>query len=157
MRTFASLIRRFLRDDRRGASALEFGLIVPILMLAVGGVTELGSYFQQVGSVEKGLRSAATYAARADLPFTNATLNTIEKIARTGEINGTTDVVEGWSDNASDLTVTVTDVNSGGTTVPVIRLQATLPYTPIVPIIDELVVLRGLTITASHEQAHIGS
>lgn len=156
MPTFVSLIRRFLRADRRGASAIEFGLIVPILMLAVGGVTELGSYFQQVGAVEKGLRAAATYAARADLPLSTSTLNTIKKIARTGEVNGTTDMVDGWSANSANLNVTVSDVNSGSTTVSVVRLDATLPYTPIVPVINELAVLRGLTISASQEQVHIG-
>ncbi|MEQ9641770.1 MAG: pilus assembly protein [Alphaproteobacteria bacterium] len=156
MRTFVSLIRRFLRDDRRGASALEFGLIVPVLMLAVGGVTELGGYFQQSGAVEKGLRSAATYAARADLPLSSAALATIEKIARTGETNGSIDVVEGWSDGKAKLTVTVSDVTSGGTTVSVIRLEASLPYTPVVPVIDGLEALRALTISATHEQAHIG-
>lgn len=155
MPTSVLSISRFWRS-RDGATAVEFALMVPILLMAVSGITELGSYFQQVAVVEKGLRSAAMYAARSALPLDSATLKTVETIARTGQTSGGSDLVGGWGVDSAKLTVTVTDVTTGGVTVSVIRVAASLPYTPVVPVFDQLEALRSLTISATQEQVHIG-
>lgn len=155
MPTSASWISRFWRQ-RGGAIAVEFALMVPILLMAVSGITELGAFFQQVGVVEKGLRSAAMYAARSDLPLSASTLKTVETIARTGQTSGGSDLVAGWSHDSAKLAVNVSDVTTGGATVSVIQLVATLPYTPVIPVFDQLAALRNLTISATQEQVHIG-
>jgi hypothetical protein len=83
-------------------------------------------------------------------------LKKIETIARTGQTSGGSDLVAGWSTSSAKVDVTVNDVTTGGVTVSVIKVVASLPYTPIVPVFDELINLRTLTIEASHEQVHIG-
>jgi Flp pilus assembly protein TadG len=53
-------MRKKLRDER-GASAVEFGLIIPILLVLVLGIVEFGHAFQVQGT----LSSAAREGARA--------------------------------------------------------------------------------------------
>ena len=55
-----SVLKKKLRDER-GASAVEFGLIVPILLILVLGIIEFGHAFQVQGT----LSSAAREGARA--------------------------------------------------------------------------------------------
>ena len=56
------MIRRRLRDER-GASAVEFALIVPLLVLLVVGIVEFGHAFQVQGqlsaAVREGVRTMA--------------------------------------------------------------------------------------------------
>lgn len=147
---------RGFHRDRSGATAAEFALLVPMLMLALGAIVELGSFFQQQAAVEKGVRSAAMYAARSSLPLNNASRAVITNIAKTGQRSGGSNLVPGWADGSATLDIDVNDVTNGGVTVSVIRLSASVPYRPVVPVIDELAVLQGLTLSAAHEQGHIG-
>ncbi|MGY1987259.1 TadE/TadG family type IV pilus assembly protein [Blastococcus sp. SYSU DS0669] len=49
---------RLLRDDR-GASAVEFGLIVPLLVVLVLGIAEFGHAFQVQGTLSAAAREGA--------------------------------------------------------------------------------------------------
>lgn len=53
--------KRHDRDDR-GASAVEFALIVPILLVVVFGIVNFGFVFAQQISLNNGARQAARYA-----------------------------------------------------------------------------------------------
>lgn len=55
-------LRRTSRDER-GASLVEFAVILPMLMLVLFGVLEFGRYVALVHAVETGSRTAARYAA----------------------------------------------------------------------------------------------
>ena len=51
-------MRKRLRDER-GASAVEFGLIVPILLILVLGIVEFGHAFQVQGTLSAAAREGA--------------------------------------------------------------------------------------------------
>ena len=52
------MLRKKLRDER-GASAVEFGLIVPILIVLVLGIIEFGHAFQVQGTLSAAAREGA--------------------------------------------------------------------------------------------------
>lgn len=53
---------RFLARDRRGVSALEFGLIAGVLATILLSVWDIGNAMQQEIRLEQALRAAAQYA-----------------------------------------------------------------------------------------------
>lgn len=55
-----TLLKRF-STDRSGTSAIEFGLTVPVLLIALLGVVDLGNVVYQRGDLEAGLRSGIQY------------------------------------------------------------------------------------------------
>ena len=52
------MLKKKLRDER-GASAVEFGLIVPILLILVLGIIEFGHAFQVQGTLSAAAREGA--------------------------------------------------------------------------------------------------
>lgn len=54
------LVKRFA-SDRSGVSAVEFGLTVPVLLIALLGVIDLGNVVYQRGDLESALRSGIQY------------------------------------------------------------------------------------------------
>jgi Flp pilus assembly pilin Flp len=61
MSTSARLLRRFSRD-RRGVSAVEFALIVPVMALILVGVLELGTILYQRFEIDSAVSAGANYA-----------------------------------------------------------------------------------------------
>lgn len=91
-------IRRYLQRKReRGANAVEFALILPVLLALITGVMDYGWYFTQqhlvINAVREGARAGATTAAD-DGPENEA-----EARAR--------EVLEGHGFNTDGNTVTV--------------------------------------------------
>jgi Flp pilus assembly protein TadG len=64
-------IRRFLRD-KSGASAIEFGLTVPVLLTALLGVVDIGNVVYQRGDLEAALRSGIHYFMNGGSDLTKA-------------------------------------------------------------------------------------
>lgn len=64
-------IRRFLRD-KSGASAIEFGLTVPVLLTALLGVVDIGNVVYQRGDLEAALRSGIQYFMNGGSDLTKA-------------------------------------------------------------------------------------
>jgi Flp pilus assembly protein TadG len=52
---------RKVRQDTSGASAIEFGLTVPVLLICLLGVVDLGNVVYQRGDLEAALRSGIQY------------------------------------------------------------------------------------------------
>ena len=67
---------RQARAQRRGAAAVEFGLILPVLLLILFGILDFGWVFHQHGiltrTLRDGCRAGAVVAATGD-PVTTAT------------------------------------------------------------------------------------
>ncbi|MDH3756048.1 MAG: pilus assembly protein, partial [Acidimicrobiia bacterium] len=55
------LVRRFWRE--RGAAAVEFAIVLPLLVLVIFGTVEFGAAWSQKTDVNHGAREAARLAA----------------------------------------------------------------------------------------------
>jgi hypothetical protein len=144
--------------DRRGVAATEFALLLPFLLLLLVGTYEFGSYLAQASSLEKSLRSGAMFAARSALPLSEQTLATIGNIVRTGDPSGQQPVrIPGWSDPSATLDVTTRTYSASGQDVELIRLEASVPYEPLMAGFLSTFGFSDLRMRAAHEQAHVGS
>ena len=150
-------LRSFARE-RRGAAALEFALFVPMFLLVVVGVIEYGRVLAQTNAIEKGMRAGAMIAARSDYPLTDAQTERILNIVRTGNIEGTPPyLVPGWAEAGASVTILTDLFNSTGVVnLPVFRIEATVPYDPLLPGLMDSLGLGELLITTAHEQARVG-
>jgi Flp pilus assembly protein TadG len=131
-----------------GSTAVEFALILPVASLLLFGLFEFGRAFYTYNVASSSVRDAARFAAR--LPANCVTLTApgdtlrVQKLARTGTVDGTTGLVAGWTDDNS-VAVTLSCVAnplSAGTRpymgrygeldqVPVVQVTATIPYVPL--------------------------
>ncbi len=59
-------LRDFLRDER-GASAAEFALILPVALVFLLGIIDVGRYAWAINQIEKGVQSGARHAVATDL------------------------------------------------------------------------------------------
>lgn len=144
--------------DRRGVAATEFALILPFFLLLLVGVYEFGTYLSQASSLEKSLRSGAMYAARNTLPLSQQKLADIANIVKTGDPSGQQPVrISGWSDASATLSVTTRTYAAGGEDVELIRLEASIPYQPLMAGFLSHLGFSNLRMRAAHEQAHVGS
>lgn len=152
-----ALLTKLIRS-RRGVAVVEFGLFLPLFMLLVLGVVEYGRLLSQTNAVEKGVRAGAMLAARADIPLTAAQRQSVENVVKTGDVDGTSAyLAPGWAETTSSVSITSTLFNSTGVVnLPVIRVQASVPYMPIIPGLLTFAGLSNLTIEATHEQAFLG-
>ncbi len=57
------MFRLFRRDREKGAAAVEFAIVLPMLILLVFGIMEAGWYFGQVVEVRNAAREGARLAA----------------------------------------------------------------------------------------------
>ncbi|WP_158498809.1 TadE/TadG family type IV pilus assembly protein [Magnetospira sp. QH-2] len=144
------------RDD--GVSAVEFALVMPMMILMLTGFVELGRAFVQAQTLEKGVRAAALFVARTDYPPTSANLDTARNLARKGTVVAAApDLMPGWDSPTASLDFTYgsyavsTDVS-----LPVIRVVARVPYVPIMPLLMSKHGLNFGHLEASHEQVHVG-
>jgi Flp pilus assembly protein TadG len=143
--------------DERGSIVVEFAFALPLLLLLLVGIVEIGRAYYQADAVEKGLRAAASYLARNDLPWTASDVMVARNIARTGTLDGSGPVLaSGWSDAAASLTVSSSDYQIDATTaVPVVEVSAAVPFDPMLPGLVTLFGLDTFTIRLSHEQAFL--
>ena len=142
---------RLFMMNRNGSAAVEMALVIPFLLVLMGGSVEVGNYFLSEHVVSKAVRDAARFAARLPLAsYTNCTVPSggvaeqqTQRIARYGSPSGGTNArLIGWTaDNmttvsiACDTDPTHAYVNKGiytdfpnGGEVPVVTVSATVPY-----------------------------
>ena len=158
MPMLSSLIR--LTRDGRGNAVVEFALVLPLLLLLFTGITEIGRAYYQANAVEKGLRAGALFAGRNDFPLTAQVRTMVANLVKTGTLDGSGPyLVSGWADVNADLNIddTLTFPVDATTTIPVVRVTATVPFDPLIPGMLTLVGLGDVTIQLSHEQAYVGN
>ena len=162
-----------------GASAVEFGFTLPLLLALVFGVIEVGRALQHHHVLVKGVRDAGRYLGRVDLTcpgvgpgtVTNAVnLTAARNLAMTGSIAGGTAVLDYWTDpNSVTIAVDCLDnspaanlCGAPGDTLPcravgevaIITVSTSLPYQDL-----GFVGLFGgtpFTFDVSHEEYSIG-
>ncbi len=155
-----SLLTRLSRlvGKRRGSATVEFAIVVPFILLVAVAVVEIGRGLAQEQAIDKGLRAGAMLAARSDLPLDATTLQRIENLVQTGTLDGTGDfLVPGWANPQSRLTVTSITTDVGGQQVPVMRLEAEVPFDELLPGVYGFVGIDHLVLKTSHEQVYIGN
>jgi Flp pilus assembly protein TadG len=142
--------------NKRGNAAIEMALIMPILTMILAGITELGYVFYQASALERGLRTGATYASRAELPLSADARTITANLVRTASMEGTLAMTaENWEEDGAELDITVVDRDVGSVTISVIRLEARVPFSPLVDALWDLVGIETEFIEVSHEQASI--
>ena len=149
-----------LGRDRRGAAAIEFGLLVPLFMLFLLGAIEFGRVLAQSNAVKKGVRAGVGLAVRSDNPITATQTTSVKNLVKYGNTAGTAPfLVDGWSVTGADVVIDVVRTYSGGgvTGLDVIRVVATVPYTPPIPGLFTFAGLSSFNIVVDHEQAYIGN
>lgn len=164
------LLNKFKRDDG-GIAVTELALVTPVFLLMFLSTIELGHMIYYSITVEKGLRSAVTYAGRVEEHNTDTIQNT-KNIVMTGSPEGTGDfLVPGWADPGADVIFeqfTFTVDYNGSTedlSANVVRVTADVPYVPVigvlVPALEYLLKSQfrddQLYITLTHEQSIIGN
>lgn len=78
-----------MADDTRGTAALEFGLLLPFMVVLLAGVTDIGRSIWHHHSLQKGVQDAARYLSRVDVPLTAAQRTAAKNILLRGDFNGT--------------------------------------------------------------------
>ena len=146
-------LRALGRLDRSGAAAAEMALVAPLLVTIMFGSLEVGKYFWDEHLVTKAVRDGARFASRqsfANMPCGGSATNEtqIKNLVRYGKTTVTgadKPRLFYWTSNAT-IFVTITcyaNAGVGGSRVyngvyttrpdvPVVRVRAAVPYTPIV-------------------------
>jgi Flp pilus assembly protein TadG len=147
-------------------------MVLPILLILIFGSVELGYYFMSEHVVDKAVRDASRYAARlplADYPDCTSVDATaaqqIQRLARTGDPDGTTGRLAGWTDDTmTSVTVscpgTGTYANAGIYTdfpdgAPVVTVTAQVPYTTLFGLLG--LGVATLNLNASQQAAVMGA
>jgi Flp pilus assembly protein TadG len=151
-------------------------MVLPLMLLLIFGAFELGYYFLSEHVVDKAVRDASRYAARlplSDYPSCTSVDPTaeqqIQRLARTGDPDGTAARLAGWTDD--DMTVVSIScdsdtshayVNKGiyadfpnGGEVPVVTVTAAVPYNTLFGLLG--LGSATLTLNASQQAAVIGA
>jgi len=168
-----------LRKNTKGSALIEMSLMLPVLILLMGGMIEFGRALQQYHVATKGVKHAARYLARVvhngacppdptDTSW-NSYVADAKKLAQTGTLNSNAPLrLDNW-DNSATFNVNVTCVANSPDAVTGIRPLRGQDNLPIITVstsftfdkVGTLSVLNipglsDLTITATHQQKHIG-
>jgi Flp pilus assembly protein TadG len=160
---------KFLKREK-GIATVELALVTPIFLMLFLSIIELGHMIYYSITLEKALRSAATWVGRNEV-MTAAVMTAAENIAKTGTPNGIEYVVPGWADPLADVTLDqkIFTVNYNGNTQDlnetVYIISIRVPYEPVVgvlvPALEYLMkssIYQGkIMIELTHEQALIGN
>lgn len=142
----AALVR-----NRHGAAAAEMALVAPLLALIGLGSAELGRFFYNQHIIVKAVRDGAIFAARQPITKFNCATHAVDTSVRnstfalikTGALASGTDLLPHSSEVTANYDMRVDCVTAaGGTTlggiysgnggqVPVITVNATVPYNTI--------------------------
>lgn len=143
-----------LRRDQGGVAAVEFALVLPVMVLLGVGLTEMGRVVNQATTLQKSLRAGAIYAARNEFPLTAAVITTTENLVKKGDPAGAGEyLVPGWSKAGADFTLVTLDFDLDGTPLPVVRLTVKVPFVPMLP---GLLPIPSFNLVLKHEQAYVG-
>ena len=156
---------RNLWSNRDGVAAVETALVLPVLILVLYGVTEIGRALLEANALARGLRAGAMYAAMSPLSLTAEDETAIENLVK----RGTTDpqgeyLTDGWANAGATVVVEAPQdqTTPGGTAVKVITITGSVPYCPLIwrsssGDCDGFGNMFSGNITMSHSQVHLGN
>jgi Flp pilus assembly protein TadG len=136
--------KRFLRlRTERGAAAVEFGLIMPILLLLAFGIIQYGFYFWAMQGASDIARDAARRAAVADQTvvscgsFTNTVRGKINDFVGSGRV---VRLSRSFIQNTALARTNASDVVVGDRVQVVVKFKGYDFHLPFVPFIHDAVV-----------------
>ncbi|MBW8269077.1 TadE family protein [Caldovatus aquaticus] len=133
-RTGARLVRRL--RDRRGVSALEFALLLPVLITVLMGAFDLGNAFQQSIRLEAAARAGAQAAFYSPAADSNGRIPTVETLVKNNlpaewkDLTVTARVTLYRCDNGTDSTT----YSSSCSTPKVVQIDVSRPFTFVGPL-----------------------
>ncbi len=165
-----------LRKARSGASMVEFALALPIFVLLLLGVAEVGRAILHYHIINKALRDSTRYLGR--VPVTcpavgtaNGSVNTVgnattaNNLAMTGSLNGGSNLIDYWTspttitievdclDNSAAANLCGLEACAGGPILAVVRMRADVVYQDLGFL--SVFGLGQLTFNADHEEVSI--
>ncbi len=94
--------RRRLAGDRSGAAAVEFGILLPFMVVLLAGIADVGRSIWHHHTLQKGVRDAARYLSRVDTPLTSAQRTAAKNLMLRGSIDTSKPMRYGyWSGHVS--------------------------------------------------------
>ena len=155
---------RILWRNEDGTALIESAVLLPMLFVLIFGVFEFSWIFREKHLITTGLRDAARYIAQSGNPNDPLVKQGARLLATTGEVDGGTPRVRGWSADQVEVSYTLLSNpvdNSGVNGLrggPVIQ-SVTVSTTLTIPTLGFFAIL-GLTspvVTMSDEERVIGS
>jgi Flp pilus assembly protein TadG len=143
--------------DKRGVAAVEFAIMLPMLMALLAVVAELANYLAAGEAVEKGLRAGAMYAARSNLPLSGTATTNLQNLVKRGSLVGSDPYLTDSWNNGGTITATETTGTANGQTIDVITVHASVAYEELMPGVLGFLSLGPLIITLDHAQAYVGN
>ncbi len=152
--------------DGSGAAGIEFGLVLPLLVVLAFGAIEMGRMLWQHEIITKGVRDGVRYLTRVPVSctsagpggtFSAAEEQAAENLVKSGTTTAGTPILAAYNSANFTIEVDCRDAAalglSGGTYLPVVRMIAEVPY------IDYFIGMLGIddvTFAVTHEEAHVG-
>ena len=146
---------RELRRSTAGTALIEAAVILPLVVIIMGGIFDFGHAYATLSAAQKSLRGAVRYLSL--LPSGSVcsawALTSARNLARFGNTAGTgTVLITGWENG--DITRVAPTACSSSTPVGIIKLSATVPYDSFM---WEIVGLpETITMNVEHEERWIG-
>lgn len=156
----------------RGTAALEMALVMPLMMVLLGGTVEIGRALHHHHVLEMSVRDAtrylskaATVGASAEAPCAAPAAGTAAATAARLAMYGTTlpgaaPLLAYWSADrpqtlcVHSLTRTLTDATGATFDVQVVRVEVGVDYEDLGLL--TLIGIDAMRLTAAHEEVHIG-
>ena len=116
--------------DRRGSTAVEFALVIPVLLLFLGGLVDFGRAFYYQTELSQALRSGMQYALKA--PTDTAGIMSVIGQSTSISVNTLTPVTFCQCYDGANISCSSTCVVPG----PMrnyVKLEAKFSYTPLIP------------------------
>lgn len=155
--------RRSRSSTSSGAAVLETAVVLPVIIVLMGGIYDFGRAYATMSAAQKSLRGAVRYLTLQPLAF--ACSSTAQTKARNLALFGNTDgtgnaLVHGWK--ASDISVSVLDINDDPITdcsgVPsLVKIAMTSSKVPYDSLMWGIVGLpNSINMSVSHQERWIG-
>ncbi len=165
-----------LRKARSGASMVEFAFALPIFVLLLLGVAEVGRAILHYHIINKALRDSTRYLGRVPVtcPAVGAAAGSVDNVgnkttatnlAMTGSLNGGSNLINYWTDpttitvevdcldNSAAANLCGAEACAGNPVLPVVRMRADVVYQDLGFL--SVFGLGQLTFNADHEEVSI--
>lgn len=152
--------------DGSGAAGVEFGIVLPLLVILSFGAIEMGRMLWEHSVVTKGVRDGVRYLTRVPVSctavgpggtFSATDEQTAVNLATTGVTSGGTPILDAYNSAVFTVEVDCRDAAAlglnGGTYMPVVRMTVEVPF------VDYFLGVLGMddvTLAVVHEEVHVG-